>query len=512
VQFDFRDSLQIGWEDLVKPAKPFTVGLLVVATLWHFGAGLLRAQPPAMPEITIDRDNIQITKSVQIKPGRYVVADTDGNGVLQIASDNVVVDFRGAVLVSRKDVQAGDKDQYDGIGIAVQGRQKVTIKNAGVQGFRFNLKAKDCDQLLIEGGDYSHSRAQRIGRNGKAINIFLELRDVNAWREYGSAIWLETCKNSSVTDCRANSSQNGICLVSCEGCTVHHNDFSFNSGWGIALWSSENNVVSWNFADFCNRPGEWAWGEDSAGLAMANSSHRNFIIGNSLTHGGDGFFLTDGANMGVRPSDDNVVAYNDGSWSPHNAFESTFSTGNVFYRNIASESVHGFWLGWSWDNLMIENRIERSSESGISIEYGGRNRMERNMFTGAGKAAIHLWSEDPKTGVSREYTIVDNDIQDVPQAILLQNTTDLFLKNNRLQRAPLPAGLSSTMKEAGGLSREEFLATPKGKRMEEIVAKKPKGFTYFRDQTKLHGLELLRGGDFAPLDIRGQLGIRVRKK
>ena len=471
-----------------------------------------QGQAEAVPEITIDRDNLRITKSVRIKPGVYVVADTDGNGVLQIAADDVVVDFRGATLLSRKNVAGGDKEKYDGVGVAINGRQRVVVKDANVQGYRFNLKAQGCTQLLVEHGDYSHSRGNRISRGGRPIDLFLELRDVKAWREYGAAIWLEDCKKCPVVGLRANGAQNGVCLVSCRDCAVHANDLSFNSGWGVALWSSEGNQVSWNHADFCNRPDATGWGADSAGIALANASHRNFIVGNSLTYGGDGFFLTDGANMGVRPSEDNVVAHNDGSWSPHNAFESTFSARNVFYKNIANDSDYGFWLGWSYDNLVLENRVERSAKSAIAIDYGGRNRIEKNRLAGAGQAAIYLAADDPKVGQSRDYTIVDNDIQNAPKALLLLNTTDLFLKNNKLTKAPLPPGLTSTLQEARGMSLNAFLASPAGKRVEEIAAKRPKAFTFFRDQSKRQGKDLLRLGDFAPVDVRGQLGIRVGKK
>src|SRR5262245_46433022 len=348
---------------LMRLARPFPGGVLLVAAVTLLSCDRPgRAEPSdPLPEISIDRDNIRITKSVRIKPGVYTVADTDGNGVLQIAADNVVVDFRGATLVSRQNVKDGDKERYDGIGIAVNGRQQVVIKNATVQGYRFNLKVEECRELRVEGGDFSHSRAQRIGRGGKPIDIFLDLRHVKAWREYGSALWLENCRRSTITGCRAAGAQNGICLVSCRGCTVHDNDMSFNSGWGIALWGSENNVVSWNHADFVNRPCQRGGG-DNAGIAVVSGSHRNFIVGNSMTYGGDGFFLTDGENRGERTSNDNVVAHNDGSWPDAIAFEGTFSERNVYYKNQANDAHCGFWLGWASNNLVADNTIERSRE------------------------------------------------------------------------------------------------------------------------------------------------------
>ena len=69
---------------------------------------------------------------------------------------------------------------------------------------------------------------------------------------------------------------------------------------------------------------------------------------------------------------DNVIAYNDGSWADAVAFEGTFSERNVFYENRASDSRYGFWLGWSFNTLVLDNTIERNSmeESPLSMAKG----------------------------------------------------------------------------------------------------------------------------------------------
>jgi parallel beta-helix repeat protein len=266
----------------------FLVLGLIWTSLGQQTAGKKETGERALPEIRIDRDNIVVNQSVRIKPGRYVVADRDGNGVLQIAADDIVVDFGKATLESRKNASDGAKDEYDGTGIAISGRKNVTVKNARVYGYRFNLRATDSRELVIEDSDFSHSRAQRISQNGQPIDIFLDIRHPDEWREYGAAIWLENCRKCTVQGCQAEGAQNGLCLISTNGSTVHDNDFSFNSGWGIAMSGSKNNVVSWNHCDFANRPC-LSGGMDNAGLAVVNGSERNYIVGNSLLYGGDGF-------------------------------------------------------------------------------------------------------------------------------------------------------------------------------------------------------------------------------
>jgi parallel beta-helix repeat protein len=485
------------------------VGKWLVAVGWLaaiFGlhpAAVEGQQPKDPPEITPKTDNVLVKQSVRIKRGMYVVSDADRNGVVQVMADDVVIDFQGATLVGVKNAAAGEKDKFQGYGVAVNGHKNVVIKNAKIHGYKYNIRATGCTGLKVEDSDLSHSRGERISRNGRPIDIFLGLREFDAWQRYGAGAWLEKCSDSTVTRVRATGAQNGVLLAFCEKCTIHDNDVAFNSGWGVGLWESSGNVVSWNRADFCNRPGEGSWGEDSAAIALANSSHRNFIVGNSLTHSGDGFFLTDGANMGVRPSNDNVVAYNDGSWSPHNAFESTFSVGNVFYKNTASNSDYGFWMSFSSENVVAENRVERNVTDGINIGSGARNQIEKNTLVGNGQVAIHIEGEDGTDVVeSRDSVVVGNVIRDSKLAFSLEHSTNTFLGGNKLEKAALPTGVVQSKTNPPASQLAKFLGLQKAKRLENIVKTKPKGFKMFREQPYKPGLHLLQLGDFAPHDFR----------
>lgn len=458
----------------------------------------------SLQEIAINRDNVVVSKSTRIKRGTYVVADGDRNGVIQIAADNVVVDFQGATLAGIGNLPQADKEQFSGFGVNVNGHKNVVIKNARIHGYHRNLNAQNCERLTVENVDAGHSRGQRIGRNGREIHIFLDLRNIEAWRNYGSGIWLEKCTDSTVTGCRASHSQNGILLAFCERCTVHNNDVSFNSGWGIGLWASNENIVSWNLVDFVNRPGTPMWGQDSAGIAIANDAHRNFIIGNSMTYGGDGLFLTDGANQGVRPCNDNAIAWNDGSWSTNNAFEGTFSERNVYYKNLANDSRYGFWLGYSSNSLVIENTVERNSIDGIAIEHGAYNRIERNTVNDTRQAAMHLWANPTPAVFSRHYVVTENVIQRAGTAFSLERTTNFFIDGNKIVAAPVPPGLVSMMQERGPPAIEMYENIPLSQRVTEIVKTKPKNFKLFREQSRRQGPDLLQLADFAPRDIRGK--------
>ena len=179
--------------------------------------------------------------------------------------------------------------------------------------------------------------------------------------------------------------QNGLLLTRCSKARVSSNDFSFNSGWGIALYRTSDSKLASNHCDWCVRGyshGIYQRGQDSAGFLVFEQSCRNLFVNNSATHGGDGFFLYAGhettKRTGLGGSIDNMVFDNDFSHAVANAIEATFSTGNLFVRNDCSDSDHGIWAGYSARTLIAGNRIENCTSAGISIEHGQGNRILGN--------------------------------------------------------------------------------------------------------------------------------------
>lgn len=367
---------------------------------------LLLASVAAGEDLALKSDNVALEKSASVAKGDYVVADADGNGVVRISANDVVLDFNGATLSSG----AKNPDERDGTGIRVEKAKNVTIRNARIRGFRFGIAAKDCENLVLENCDVSESRAQHLHSRPDADKTgedFLNLRDVAAWRGYGAGIWLEGCSGATVKGCTGRRAQNGILLVNSWKCRVIENDFSFNSGWGIGLHGSSDNAVAYNRADFCIRASWWpAWGSgaDSAALVVVAGSDRNWIVANSLTHSGDGFFLTNRSDIGNcddAPCNDNVVAYNDGSWTPANCFEATFSKRNVFVANKAESGGWGWWLGFSSDTLLFQNDIADIRASGVGIEHGSGNRIEQNRISWCAGSGVELWAIDDPANAAR---------------------------------------------------------------------------------------------------------------
>ena len=179
-----------------------------------------------------------------------------------------------------------------------------------------------------------------------------------------------------------NEGQNGLLLTRCEGAKAFDNEFSFNSGWGIALYRSNRCVVAHNRCDWCVRGyshGVYHRGQDSAGILVFEQSSHNVFVGNSATHGGDGFFLYAGhettQRTGLGGCNDNLVFDNDFSHAVANGIEATFSKGNLFVRNHCADADHGIWAGYSADSLFASNDMHACKTAGISIEHGQNNRI-----------------------------------------------------------------------------------------------------------------------------------------
>ena len=460
-----------------------------------------------VPEVVLNRIPPVILSSMKLKPGIYTQPDSTGKGAIQVGADNVVIDFQGGTLQSPS-VLSGRMETYNGIGVAINGHKNVTIRRARIHGYQFNIKALKAEGLRIEDCEVGQSRSQRIMEKGSPKQIWLNLRGLDSWRTYGAGVWLEDCLKPIVKGVRANQSQNGLVMVHSSYGKVSGCDFSFNSGWGIALCRSSDNIVAWNHADFVNRPWAGGWGGDSSGFTVTTQSHRNIFAFNSFTHGGDGFFLTS-KDFGFDGKDvfhagggcsGNWVVRNDGSFSSNNAFESTFSTKNVFYRNVANNSNYGFWLGYSKGNIIDGNVVIGSHEDGIATEQGSGNIYVANKVEDTGNSAIHLWSaEEPKYQQlpSTENYVLRNQVTRAKKGLDIKGSTKTTVQDNSFLDAPVASDITQTH----GLGKDELVVP----RKQEVMNLKPKGFRMYDAMELPRGWEWLSASEYGMRDYRKML-------
>lgn len=441
-------------------------------------------------------------------------AANDEQYVYRVEKDDVVLDFKGGCILSGKPLNP-DQNSYTGTGLLIKDRKNVTIKNLRVSGYRFNFRIVNSSNIRLENCSADGSRSLPILRSGTPVDTFLDIRNIDIWRTYGAGFWIENCQQIVVKKSHAKGSQNGIVLVATSGATIIENDFSFNSGWGIALGKSSQNNICWNRADFVNRPWSGFWGGDSAALAVADGSQENYIVGNSLTHSGDGFFLTHRGDRFLEkegkieldgPSNNNVIAYNDGSWSTANAFEGTFSSGNVYFKNWANDSAAaGFWLGYSDDSLVLDNEIRRNGNDGVAIEHGLRNVIAENVIEGSRGAGVALWTSSDWKRLAKpsgQNDLVGNRLRSNGRIYRLDGTTSPFLKDDLDSASPSVVDQVPRANHADRLAKFEHENL---KRIEQILAMKPKNFRYYRDEIGPRGFNWIQPDEYAPRDFSNDL-------
>jgi parallel beta-helix repeat protein len=429
---------------------------------------------------------------------------------LKISGSGRTVDLSGVVLSGAE--EGTPADRFEGIGIIVEGCREVIIKGGRLQGFRCAILIRDCEGVAIVGVDVSGNFRQRLKSTPEHEDpsdwLWPHENDEQQWRKnYGAGICLENCRGCAVFECTGRGQQNGIILDRCTSCRIYDNDFSFNSGWGIALWRSSRNTITRNSFDWCVRGyshGVYDRGQDSAGILVFEQCNKNVFWINSATHGGDGFFLYAGhetlKNTGKGGCNDNVVADNDFSHAVANGIDATFSTGNRFVGNNCDDCNYGIWAGYSYGSLFQSNRLRSNSVAGIAIEHGMDNVIQFNLLEGNPKG-IWLWWDDDKDLLasrfgrthpcrSEGYRIVKNRFRN--------NKTDVFLQET--SKVAFGESLPSTLVKRGVCEEittgAESFADPRG--FPEFL--RDGRLDPFLSEEALRGRRYIMIGEWGPVD------------
>lgn len=380
------------------------------------------------PCIRPTRAGTQVQGEVQICPGRYRVPDPGSRGVIVAASSGTRIDLTGVTLLS------GDTaaERFTGRGVLATNVDNVTIIGGTIRGYQYGVRIEGGRGHRISGVDVSGSRAQRLRSTPERYDErdWLDIFRPDTFEQYGSGVYLRGTDGASVTNIVSRGAQNGIGLFAARASYLADNDVSGNSGWGIHLWRSSQNMIVRNRAHHNVRceSERYRRGCDSAGILLREQSDSNTIAHNDLSRSGDGFFLS-GHRPLVKPSVGNLVIRNDATGAWHNAFESTFSWGNTFIENRADSSDYGFWLGYSSGNVVRGNTIVGSRTAGIAVEHGSDNTLAANVVIG-GPTGIRLFGPTAGAEPSRGYAVDDNVLARLERAIVLENTTRARIRGN----------------------------------------------------------------------------------
>ena len=377
-----------------------------------------------------------VTRSMALRPGTWTAPAGDSAAIV-VRGDGITLDLTGVELVGSDDRR--HPDRFTGTAIRIEGGRGVTVLGAQIRGYRVGILARGTIDLRLLDNDLSHNWRPRlysgIERESLADWLSYHRNETGEWLRYGAAIYLDGVQGGEIRGNTVRQGMNGLLLTRTDNLRIWNNDFSFNSGLGIGLYRSAENLIAHNRVDWNVRGyshGFFNRGQDSAALLMYEQSSRNVVAHNSMTHSGDGLFLWAGQSTmdsGAGGSNDNLFFGNDFSFAPTNGMEATFSR-NVFAGNRVEGSWHGLWGGYSWESVILGNQFARNAEA-IAIEHGQDNRIEGNTFEGD-TTAIRLWwnrLEPSDWGYpkyrdtrSRDYTVEGNSFHGVRTAIRVRDT------------------------------------------------------------------------------------------
>lgn len=407
---------------------------------------VLHAQGSRLPAIEL-RPGLVITRSVRVLPKTYRLdapVPLDSAAIV-IRGDGITVDFTGVTLLGA--APGALPDRGSGVAIRIEGGSGITVRNATIRGYRIGILAEGTRGLTLTGNDASHNWKPRlyslIEHESLVDWLSYHQNDKNEWHRYGAGFYLAGVTGGVIRGNTVEQGMNGLLLARSDSLRIQDNRFSFNSGLGIGLYRSSDNVIVNNRLEFNVRGyshGFYRRGQDSAALLLYEQSNRNLVAWNAATHGGDGLFLWAGQSTmdtGKGGANDNVFFANDFSWAPTNAMEATFSR-NSFLANRAVGSEYGLWGGYSFESNVIGNCFGKN-RFGVAIEHGQDNLIAANRFDGD-SLAIRLWGDSiqpsdwgyPKhrDTRSRDYRIERNVFAGTRLMLQAANTTGLAVTSN----------------------------------------------------------------------------------
>lgn len=187
---------------------------------------------------TILKRGTIITKSVKIKKGTYRLNGFDGlnRAVIVVQGNDITIDFGNTVLKGSNEKMNPDK--FYGVAILINGGKNITIKNLSARGYKLALLARSVDGLKIENCDFSYNYRQHLNSTQQKEDISdwmsYHHNEKDKWLRNGAAIYLRGCNNAIISSNKITGGQNALMMTECNGAVIYNNDFSFNSGIGIA--------------------------------------------------------------------------------------------------------------------------------------------------------------------------------------------------------------------------------------------------------------------------------------
>ena len=470
------------------------------------------------------KPGMKINTSVKIAGAEYRINTSDPSApVIEIAGNDIVVDFNHAVLNGNTDSLLPDK--FHGVAINIRSGKNITIRNCTARGYKVALMARNIPGLKIEHCNFSYNYRQHLNSTQQKEDLSdwmsYHHNEKDEWLRYGAAIYLRGCNKAIVHDNLVTGGQCALMLTQCDSGLVYNNNFSFNSGIGIGMYRSCADKITNNKLNFNVRghsEGVYNRGQDAAAILVFEQCNNNLYAFNSATHSGDGFFLWAGQttmNNGSGGCNDNLIFYNNFSYAPTNGIEVTFSRNRISHNKMYA-CDNGIWGGYSYNTQIVNNEI-RNCTLGIAIEHGQENTIEGNKVAEC-KEAIKLWGRatqpadwgyaNKRDTRSSNYTISYNSFAGNKLAFDFFRTTSIQGKLNDTAYNNLFMKADTTVKDISLSSfthtHDRYIAFTKEEN-ELMQANLPFKKSLLKEDSLLMGRNQIRMTEWGPYDFKSPL-------
>lgn len=298
---------------------------------------------------------MRITKDTTLPPnGEYHQA-------VIIAGNNLTFDCNGSTFIG----------EGIGVGILIQNKSSVTIRNCKVRGFDVGTYVVGGKNFIFEKNDFSGNYVD----DNYAIEGLMPT-------PHGGMI-LNGIQNSRVQGNTSNGNIAGIQILNSSKIRVLQNTTSRNRGWGIYLYGTTSSSIYTNTVEYDNRSCP-QWGQDagcgSAGIVLTQGSNRTSIGWNTLNYDGDGIYQ---GNTTASASNDNEIFNNTIGHSVANGIEATFGFRNYIHHNTFTDDNYGGWFGYSQQLRFENNRVVGAHVKSVQHDNAQTSRYIGNTFDGA---------------------------------------------------------------------------------------------------------------------------------
>lgn len=278
-----------------------------------------------------------------------------------VMGDNITFDCNGSTFI-------GDKT---GVGILLQRRAGVTIRNCRVRNFDVGMYVQQGRNFVFERNDFS----------GNYVDDDYNIEDLRPY-PHGGMI-LNAIQRSRIVGNASNGNMHGIQVLNSARLLLQQNTTNRNRGWGIYLYGTTASQVFSNSVEYNNRNCP-EWGKDAgcgaAGIVLTQQSDHNFVGWNTLRYNGDGVYqgnTPESASNNIEMFN-NVIANN-----VANGIEATFSIGNYIHDNSFDGDNYGAWLGYA-QYVRFENNVIRGAHANsVEAPNGQFITFVGNTFDGA---------------------------------------------------------------------------------------------------------------------------------